>query len=141
MKKQIFEITSPQELNSVAQAIINLLPTSPVVLLKGDLASGKTTLVKAILGELNIKEEATSPTFSIMIEYENEPTVYHYDIYQKGSEDFISSNLWQNILSEGYHFIEWADERVENLLDSLGIKFVTVVISLEQDKRKINIHE
>ncbi|MFW5619664.1 MAG: tRNA (adenosine(37)-N6)-threonylcarbamoyltransferase complex ATPase subunit type 1 TsaE, partial [Campylobacter hyointestinalis] len=62
-------------------AIVQKLPKTGVIVLRGDLASGKTTLTKAIVASFGIKANVTSPTFSIMQNYEN---IYHYDIYQNG---------------------------------------------------------
>ena len=61
---------------------------SGVVILKGDLAAGKTTLVKAVVKALGVDDEVTSPTFSLQQCYGE--SIYHYDIYNHGLEYFIS---------------------------------------------------
>ncbi len=136
-----FIANTPEDFADIASELLRLAKDKKVILLHGDLAAGKTTLVKYLLNALGIDEEATSPTFSIMNEYGEDNKAYHYDIYQDGSEKFIKSNLWQNLLNDGYHFIEWSDSRIENLLLSVGIDFVRVEIEKQQNKRIVTVHE
>jgi tRNA threonylcarbamoyladenosine biosynthesis protein TsaE len=137
----IFTLAHENEMAQVAKELVNTLKHKNIILLKGDLASGKTTLVKYLLTELGVATPAVSPTFSLMIEYEHVPKIYHYDIYQNGSEKFISSNIWQNLLNDGYHFLEWADGRIEGLLRNLGMKFVVVKIRKAGEQRMVEIDE
>ena len=108
-----------------------------IILLKGDLASGKTTLVKEFVKSLGIGDEVSSPTFSIMNVYDNR--VYHYDIYNQGSEKFFESGLLENLELDGYHLIEWADERIRSILKSYGFSFLEVEIYPKDDKREYKI--
>ena len=62
-----------------------------VVLLRGDLASGKTTLVKNYVSSLGSNDTVTSPTFSIQSIYEN--NIYHYDVYNKTLNEFVGLGL------------------------------------------------
>ncbi len=131
MIKSIIEITD------VVLKIKKLLPSGGIILLKGDLASGKTTLVKAFVKELNLKEDVTSPTFSILNIYDER--VFHYDIYNEGVSKFIQNGLLENLEKEGYHFIEWADKKLEEILDSYGFKFITINITPIGEKREYRI--
>ena len=130
-------IKSLHEIKDVIQKIKEKLPDGGIILLKGDLASGKTTLVKAFVDLLGIDEKATSPTFSIMNIYEER--VYHYDIYNEGVGKFLESGLLENLEKEGYHFIEWADERLSEILEAYGFDFITVEITPEGKKRRYRI--
>jgi tRNA threonylcarbamoyladenosine biosynthesis protein TsaE len=130
-------IKSIDEIEEVVLKIKKLLPDGGIVLLKGDLASGKTTLVKAFVKMLGISEEATSPTFSIMNIYDDK--IYHYDIYNEGVAKFLESGLLENLEKEGYHFIEWADEKLEKILEAYGFDFITVEIIPEGEKRRYRI--
>ena len=58
-----------------------------VVILRGDLASGKTTLVKNYVKSLGLDDLVTSPTFSIQAVYSN--NIFHYDVYNKTLQQFI----------------------------------------------------
>ena len=128
-------IANLQELESV----IKELPSDiNIILLKGDLASGKTTFVKAFVKSKGIDKEVSSPTFSIMNSYDDK--VFHYDIYNHGTKKFIESGLLDNLELEGYHLIEWADESLEEILKSYGFDFVTVEIyPIADEKREYKI--
>ncbi len=130
-------IKSIHEINDVVLEIKKLLPKGGIVLLKGDLASGKTTLVKAFAKEQNLNKDVTSPTFSIMNVYDNQ--LFHYDIYNEGISKFIQSGLLENLECEGYHFIEWADEKMSEILEAYGFDFITVEITPAGEKREYRI--
>ncbi len=119
-------IASIENLDQVSRRILELYPTMGIILLKGDLASGKTTLVKNFVKEIGLDEEVGSPTFSIMNSYANR--VYHYDIYNGGVEKFLESGLLENLQENGWHFIEWADEKMELLLKSYGYEYIKIEI-------------
>ena len=70
-----------------AEEIKNKLGNSGVLLLRGNLASGKTAFVKAFAKTLGLEEAISSPTFSILHEYDEK--LFHYDIYQCGSNGFL----------------------------------------------------
>ncbi len=106
-----------------------MLPESGgVVLLCGDLSSGKTTLVQTFVRSLGIDSCVTSPTFSLQHCYED--TVFHYDIYSKGVEHFISLGLLEELERDGYHFVEWADDKLAKLLQECGL--ITLLIEIEK---------
>ena len=109
-----------------------------VVILKGDLAAGKTTLVKAIVKALGVKDEVTSPTFSLQQCYGD--AIYHYDMYNHGLEHFISLGMLEELDKEGLHFVEWGDDKLVEILSASGIP--TVVIEIEKvsdDEREYRI--
>jgi tRNA threonylcarbamoyladenosine biosynthesis protein TsaE len=113
-------------LEEVCKTVRERLPSGGVVLLKGDLASGKTTLVKAFAKFMGIADEVSSPTFSIMQEYGD--IIYHYDIYNEGVKSFVQNGLIENLDSEGYHFIEWADEKLEEIVKDFGFEYIKIEI-------------
>ncbi|MBK2001204.1 tRNA (adenosine(37)-N6)-threonylcarbamoyltransferase complex ATPase subunit type 1 TsaE [Campylobacter sp. LH-2024] len=120
--------------------IFSYLPCKGVVLLQGDLASGKTSLVQAWVKFLNLSDQVTSPTFSIMQKYQNENIcIYHYDIYQEGLEGLLKNGLFDNLFEEGLHLVEWGDEQLKEKLFQFGILSTVVKISVEKNKRKYEI--
>jgi tRNA threonylcarbamoyladenosine biosynthesis protein TsaE len=127
------KICSIKELNAYIKEILKDLGGSGIILLKGDLASGKTTFVKEFVKELGLHVEVSSPTFSIMNEYEEK--VCHYDIYQKGVEGFLQSGLLEKLEEDKYHLIEWADERLEEILKKFGFDYMKIEIKTIEDKR------
>ena len=112
--------------------------SSGVVILKGDLAAGKTTLVKAVVKAMGIDDAVTSPTFSLQQCYgEN---IFHYDMYNHGLEHFISLGMLEELDREGLHFVEWGDDELLRILINAGIP--TVVIEIEKtsdDEREYKV--
>lgn len=100
----------------VAKQIIKSL-NSKIILFHGDMGIGKTTLINSIVKELGCKQEASSPTFSIVNEYEiKDGLVYHFDFYRLNDESEAYDIGFEDYLYSGnYCFIEWPD-KVENLL-------------------------
>ncbi|WP_206732053.1 tRNA (adenosine(37)-N6)-threonylcarbamoyltransferase complex ATPase subunit type 1 TsaE [Halarcobacter ebronensis] len=128
------------ELDKVVAVIKELIASEDtIVILRGDLASGKTTFVKSFVKNLGIDELVTSPTFSIQSIYAN--TIYHYDVYNKTLEEFISLGLLEEFDKSGVHFIEWGDEKLEELLKSYGFKVLVLKIEKREDKRLYIINE
>ncbi len=128
-------IASLNELDIVTTKIIDELPNGGIILLRGNLASGKTTLVKEFVNSQGLSDKATSPTFLIQNIYSNK--VYHYDIYNEGVEKFIESGLLEELERKGYHFIEWADEKLEEIIKSYGFEVLTIKINpISSDKRE-----
>lgn len=109
-----------------------------VILLRGDLASGKTTLVKSFVKKRNIDELVTSPTFSIQSIYPED--IYHYDVYNKTLEEFISLGLLEEFEKKGLHFVEWGDERLEKLLKEYGFETIIINIIKKENMRLYKIN-
>ena len=101
MSKSFELICGEDEISRLVQA----LPKSGIIVLIGDLASGKTTLARAIVRAHGLDEHVSSPTFSIM---QNYGEIYHYDIYSGGCEGIIKNGLFENLFEEGLHLIEWS---------------------------------
>ncbi len=139
MKVHIIEKElSLEELQNFVKELLSLIKGCEVILLKGNLASGKTTLVKEIAKALHVNESVTSPTFSIQNVYENK--IYHYDIYQKGIESFLAEGLLEELEKEGFHIIEWADEKLEKILDGYMIDYTEIKIEEKEDKRVYKVN-
>ena len=105
-----------------------------IILLRGTLASGKTTLVKKFVENVGIKDIVTSPTFSIQSIYGD--NIYHYDIYNKTLNEFISLGLLEEFEKSGVHFVEWGDEKLEKILKEYGFNFLIISISKNDDKNR-----
>ncbi len=108
-----------------------------VVLLQGDLASGKTTLVKHYVQSLGLSDEVTSPTFSLQSIYSD--IIYHYDVYNKTIEEFIALGLLEEFEKPGIHFVEWGDDTLLNLLEEYGFNTKVVKIKKQDNKREYTI--
>jgi len=122
------------ELDSLVEDVLKSFK-SGVIVLKGDLAAGKTTLVKAMAKALGVTDEVTSPTFSLQNCYGN--GVYHYDIYNHGLERFVSLGMLEELDKDGLHFVEWGTDELMDVLSSAGIE----TMSIEIDKITQNVRE
>ena len=130
-------LLSLQELDTLIKDVVENFRNG-VVILRGDLAAGKTTFVKRVVKHLGIKDEVTSPTFSLQHCYGER--VFHYDIYNHGLEHFISLGMLEELDREGLHFVEWGDDELAEILDSAEIKNMTITIEkISDDKREYTI--
>ena len=130
-----------KDTNKFAKKFAKILKGGEVVLLGGDLGAGKTTFTKAVLRAFGVKDDVTSPTFTIMREYQGKKfKIYHFDMYRLGSgqeakefglEDYIYSKDKSSLV-----FIEWP----ENVKDILSGDFIRVDISiLDENRRQFDI--
>ncbi|MCD4757414.1 MAG: tRNA (adenosine(37)-N6)-threonylcarbamoyltransferase complex ATPase subunit type 1 TsaE [Arcobacteraceae bacterium] len=128
-------IVDLDNINEVVNTLEKLIKEKNiVVLLQGDLASGKTTLVKNYLKAIGCDDKVTSPTFSIQSIYGN--NIYHYDVYNKTLEEFISLGLLEEFEKDGIHFVEWGDENLKKILDDYGFEVLVVKINKLNEKRE-----
>ncbi|MFC3041641.1 tRNA (adenosine(37)-N6)-threonylcarbamoyltransferase complex ATPase subunit type 1 TsaE [Virgibacillus xinjiangensis] len=90
----------------LAVRLASLLKPGDVLTLEGDLGAGKTTFTKGIAEGLGIERTVSSPTFTIVKEYEGEIPLYHMDVYRlEGSEEDIG--LDEYLHGDGVSIIEW----------------------------------
>jgi len=116
-----------EELPQLCSDFTELLPHGGVVILQGDLASGKTTLTQAFAQFLGVNEAVTSPTFSLQQRYGAK--LYHYDLYNYGFEKFLSLGMMEELEREGYHLIEWGDDALIGWLKRAGIDTIILKIT------------
>lgn len=118
--------TSPETTQHIAQTLIELLPKGSVVLLEGNLGSGKTTFTKGIGAGLNIKRAIKSPTYTMIKEYplDNGGLLVHMDAYrlEEGGEETV--DLLYYLTDQNYIFIEWSQFLEDSLPDDyLKVRF------------------
>ena len=138
MSQSYEKVCDLAHLDAFAEEIKRALGNSGVLLLRGNLASGKTAFVKAFAKALGIEEAISSPTFSILHEYEGK--LFHYDIYQCGTDGFLKSGLIEKLDFEGFHLIEWGECEFEKLLQHFGIGYSTIDIETMNLKRNYKVH-
>jgi len=119
--------------DAVANVLVQSLHDGGIVLLQGNLAAGKTTLVKSLAKALHVKQGVSSPTFSVMQSYEDR--LFHYDIYQVGTDGFLRQGLLEQLTEAGVHVVEWADEAFKKMLDGVGLDYIIVRIEPKGDAR------
>ena len=107
-KLRTFISESPEDTEELARELASLFKSGDIILLEGDLGSGKTFLVQRICQYWNIKEEVTSPTFAIMQHYTGDVAVNHFDFYRLNDASELENLGWEEIAyGGGVTFIEW----------------------------------
>ena len=110
-------IFSIDQLEEVAQKIIANNPKK-VILFHGEMGVGKTTLIKQLCKTLGVTGATSSPTFSLVNEYEADDNqlVYHFDFYRLNKEEeALDMGIDDYLYSGNWCFIEWA-EKIPNLI-------------------------
>ncbi len=135
MKSQILykKDANLEELADVAAEIVSIIGRDAIVLLNGNLAAGKTTLVSSIAKVLG-EGVATSPTFSLQQCYGAE--MFHYDFYRVEFEEILSLGLLEEFEKSGLHFIEWADPTLKELLLNAGLNLFELDININDSKSR-----
>lgn len=107
------EITfSLDEIHTAARQILEAKPKK-VILFYGNMGAGKTTLIKALAKTLGVSDATSSPTFSLVNEYETDlhDIVYHFDMYRLKSEaEAYDMGMDEYLYSGHWCFIEWAEK-------------------------------
>ncbi len=132
-----YSIKTVFELETVALEWLERHPNPCVCLLNGEMGAGKTTFVKAICNALNIHEPVTSPTFSLVNEYESssDQKVFHFDLYRLKSEEELYDIGFEEYLDQkAYVFIEWPEIASTFFLPNTA----KVKIQLENEHRLIS---
>lgn len=94
----------------------SLLPTNSVLCFFGDLAAGKTTLIKGIAAGACCATHVSSPTFTYLNIYEGQKKIYHFDLYRlRDVDEFLSMGFDEFLTAGGICCIEWS-ERIAPLL-------------------------
>lgn len=112
--------------------LVEILPKDGIIILKGDLASGKTTLTKEIVKAHGKNSIVTSPTFSLMQDYDG---IYHYDLYMSDLASIKQNGLFENFFEDGLHIIEWGGDDLKALLLKFDLPVCEIRIKVSNDKR------
>ena len=135
--KQII-VSSISELSTAALQLLQQLDGKKIIAFQGQMGAGKTTFIKAICEELGVKDNISSPTFSIVNEYKSAKgeKIYHFDFYRiKNLEEAYDMGYEDYFYSNAYCFVEWP-EKIEGLLPD---GTVMVNINLDGEKRVIEL--
>lgn len=140
MAKQ-FEVFNQSSLPEVAKEIIGNL-SSNLVLLRGDMGAGKTTLIKALCQSLGVRDEVSSPTFSLVNEYEGakREQIFHFDWYRIEDPEEAWAIGWEDYLERGdYLFMEWP-EKISTLIPAQFDLIEIEVVSAERRTIRLSHH-
>ena len=131
---------SPEDTEDIGARLAEQLEPGAVVAFTGDLGAGKTAFTRGLARGLGIPDRITSPTFTIVNEYEGgRLPLFHFDLYRMDSPEELFDIGWEDYLDRGgVGAVEWS----ENVADAMpdGTVYVTIQRSPEgENTRKITI--
>jgi tRNA threonylcarbamoyladenosine biosynthesis protein TsaE len=131
-------LNSLLDLEEAATKLLAFSKSNKIFVFYGEMAAGKTTFIKAICAKLGVQETVSSPTFSIVNEYEGEgQPIYHFDFYRiKTIQEAYDIGYEEYFYSGNICLIEWP-EKVQELLPEHYTK--VEISSLDADKRMLSI--
>jgi tRNA threonylcarbamoyladenosine biosynthesis protein TsaE len=121
-----FKVDCVEETIALGQKLGALLQKGDCVCLTGDLGTGKTAFTGGIAKSLEIDDYITSPTFTIVNEYEGRLPLYHFDVYRiSDASEMLETGYDEYISGDGIKVIEWAeliseilpDERIDVIIE------------------------
>ena len=122
--KLLCEVSNcPEDTWKIAEKLVSLVNKQGIIALHGDLGAGKTCFVQGMSRALGIGIPISSPTYTLIDEYEGENPLYHIDLYRlSNSIEVLGIGLEEYLEKDGLIAIEWA-ERGEDLLpkDSIHV--------------------
>lgn len=126
------------ETKDIASKLASKLSIGDIIILSGELGSGKTKFTEGFLSHWNLQDEISSPTFTIVNEYHSDNTnIYHFDVYRLEDIDEFYAIGGTEYFDNGISIIEWG-ELIEDILQ----KYIKINITKDNnnpDKRYISI--
>ena len=130
---------SEEETKRLAKKVAEKLKKGNIVVLTGDLGSGKTKFTEGILTYFDLQEEISSPTFTIVNEYKkNDVNIFHFDVYRLADVDEFLALGGEEYFEKGICIIEWG-EIIEEILPKDAIKIEFLKDEKNENIRKIKI--
>ena len=134
----LLKITSsnPNDTLSFGKKLASKLSNGDVVVLSGELGSGKTKLTEGILSYFNLEDEISSPTFTIVNEYiKNDINIYHFDVYRlEDSSEFYEIG-GDEYFDKGICIVEWG----EIIQDALPKDYIHIQFERDENNENIRI--
>lgn len=128
-------LEAPEDTRALGAKLGDLLHRGGFLALVGNLGAGKTTLVQGLVGALG--EEASSPTYTLLNEYDTAPPVYHFDLYRLESlEDLETVGYWDYAEEPGaVVIVEWLDR----IPDAAPRELIRVELTVEGERRMATV--
>ncbi len=132
--KLTLKASRPEDLIEIAARVLETFPGEKVFALYGKMGAGKTTLIKAFTEALGSSDVASSPTFSLVNEYDDREgnPFYHFDFYRINKiEEVFDIGFEEYLYSGHYCFLEWPELISQLLPESY------VYISIEENENEV----
>ncbi|MEL6390979.1 MAG: tRNA (adenosine(37)-N6)-threonylcarbamoyltransferase complex ATPase subunit type 1 TsaE [Bacteroidota bacterium] len=138
MNHDVFHILRLDDYHEAIGKLTTLMSTHFYFALTGDLGAGKTTLVKKWMHHIGVTDEVTSPTFSLINEYQlDDSTIYHMDLYRiKSDKELIEIGIEEYLYQGAHLIIEWPELILSELTRSL---LVQINIESMDEARRIEL--
>ena len=140
MKQMISKIKTegPEQTWAAAAALMESLEPGTVIALHGDLGAGKTCFIQGLAVAMGITDPITSPTYTLIGEYEGRMRLNHIDLYRlKNSIEALGIGLEEYLESDGITAIEWA-ERAKEILPP-GMLHISIEMGKSETSRLITV--
>ena len=136
---QTFISRSEAETEKIGEQFAKNLADGTVVAMYGDLGAGKTAFVRGMARGMGLTCRVSSPTFTIVNEYEGQRELIHFDMYRLNDADELFEIGWEDYLARGaVCAVEWS-EKIEDAF--FGDETVLRIEKLGDNERKITIEE
>ena len=113
---------STQETEAIGEELAQKLRGGDVLAFTGSLGMGKTAFTRGLARGLGCRGRVTSPTFTIVNEYEGRTPLFHFDMYRLGSSDELFDIGWEDYLSRGgVCAVEWSENVEDALQDAIRV--------------------
>lgn len=134
-------LNSEKETIELGKKIASNLKKGDILVLTGELGSGKTKLTEGILTFFGLADEISSPTFTIVNEYQTENfPIYHFDVYRLSDSDEFLSIGGDEYFQKGASIIEWG-EMIEDVLPKTYTKIIFSRDLENENKRIVTIEQ
>jgi tRNA threonylcarbamoyladenosine biosynthesis protein TsaE len=136
-KKYSIITNSPAETIDFGNQLAELIDAPALILLNGDLGTGKTLITKAAVTTLGYQGDVTSPTFNLVQEYQTDVEIIHMDLYRlEKSEELLEIGFGDYLNRKAIVFIEWP----KLVLSLIPADFIFINIEkISNDQRKITV--
>jgi len=127
---------APEETIELGERLGEVLNSGDIICLQGDLGAGKTYLAKGILKGLGVEREITSPTYTLVNEYQGRLPAYHIDLYRVSDyKELYDIGFEEYLYGEGVTIIEWPDKAGSLMPDN----YLNIIIKGHDNTRTIKV--
>ena len=125
---------SEQDTIDFAKKLASKLSVGDIIVLNGDLGAGKTKFTEGFLSYFNLEQEISSPTFTIVNEYDaKDLKIFHFDVYRLSDVDEFYASGGEEYFNSGICIVEWG----EIIQDALPPEYIEINITVQNEQERI----